>query len=302
MDQLRKTVTQLLIEPLSKAWHSLRDPGGSGNHDIEIETEEQILYDENTTDEKHQSVGRNISDIEKRIGFTFNDFSLLDRALTHRSFLNENQGQCLEDNERLEFLGDAVLDFVVGGYLYHRYPEKAEGELTMLRAALVRTQTLASFAQELDLGSDLRLGFGEAESGGRERLTTLCAVFEAVVGAIYLDQGMGALEPWVAELIEPALVRIIEDAAHRDAKSEFQIWAQAKFNVTPRYQVLSAEGPDHKKSFSVAVLLNDETWGEGSGRSKQVAAQAAATAALTKAELLDIGDPNDHVRSDQALA
>ncbi len=238
-----------------------------------------------------------LREIESRLEVIFDDYSLLERALTHRSFLNENPGQYLEDNERLEFLGDAVLDFVVGAYLYHRYPEMAEGELTMLRAALVRTTTLAEFAQAFGLGEALQLGIGESESGGRTRLPILCATFEAVVGAIYLDQGMRVIEPWVQSLIEPALMKILEDSAHRDAKSEFQIWAQANFSVTPRYQVVHSEGPDHEKEFTVAVLLNDETWGEGRGRSKQIAAQAAATAALVKVETADVGEALDDAAS-----
>jgi ribonuclease III len=225
--------------------------------------------------------------LEDRLGFQFNDFSLLSRALTHRSFLNENPGEMLEDNERLEFLGDAVLDFVVGAYLYHHFPEMKEGELTMLRAALVRTETLAGFARQLAIGESLKLGYGEAESGGRDRLPTLCAAFEAVVGAIFLDQGMTFVQQWVHRLIAPALAEIIASAAHRDAKSDFQIWAQAQYNVTPRYQVLSAEGPDHDKLFTVAVMIDDETWGTGEGRSKQLAAQAAASKALDKVEMLD---------------
>lgn len=234
--------------------------------------------------------------IEERFGIHFGDYSLLERALTHRSYLNENPDVALEDNERLEFLGDAVLDFVVGAYLYHRYPEMDEGELTMLRAALVRTRTLAGFARLLGIGEALRLGIGEAESGGRDRLATLCAAYEAVVGAIYLDQGMGAVEPWVERFIEPALEQILREATHRDAKSEFQIWAQAKYNVTPRYHVLTAEGPDHEKTFTVAVRLEGDTWGIGSGGSKQAAAQMAAAVALERAETLD-----DNEMLDQGL-
>jgi ribonuclease-3 len=226
-------------------------------------------------------------DGESLLGIEFKNQSLLVRALTHRSFLNENPEAAIADNERLEFLGDAVLDFVVGAYLYRRFPEMDEGELTMLRAALVRTQALAGFAQEYDLGQVLRLGFGEAESGGRERLPTLCAAFEAVVGAIYLDRGMEVVEVWVHDLIAPALEQILADASHKDARSEFQIWTQAQFNQTPRYEVLTAEGPDHDKTFTVAAKLGDEVWGVGSGRSKQTAAQVAAGVALEKAELLE---------------
>lgn len=225
-----------------------------------------------------------LKELESRLGLRFNDYSLLTRAITHRSYLNENPDQSLEDNERLEFLGDAVLDFIVGAYLYHRYPEMKEGELTMLRAALVRTETLANFAGELLLGENLRLGYGEAESGGRERPAILCGAFEAIIGAIFLDKGLSEVETLVHSLIDPALEGILAEAAHRDAKSGFQIWAQGRYNITPRYKVVSAEGPDHAKIFTVVVMLDQEVWGEGSGRSKQNAAQAAAAAALEKVE------------------
>jgi ribonuclease-3 len=232
-----------------------------------------------------------LKQLEARLGLRFNDYSLLTRAVTHRSYLNENLEQSLEDNERLEFLGDAVLDFIVGAYLYHRYPEMKEGELTMLRAALVRTETLAQFAREWSLGDNLRLGYGEAESGGRERLAILCGAFEAIIGAVFLDKGLTVVEMLVHSLIDPALEDILAEATHRDAKSGFQIWAQGRYNITPRYKVIAAEGPDHAKIFTVAVMLEDEIWGEGSGRSKQHAAQEAAAAALEKADtILDEDD------------
>ena len=220
--------------------------------------------------------------LEQNLDLDFSDHSLLLRALTHRSFLNENPGTALEDNERLEFLGDAVLDFIVGAYLYSRFPEMAEGELTSLRAALVKTSTLASFARQLDLGHYLRLGFGEEENGGRERSPILCAAFEALVGAIYLDQGLDKAQLLVEQLAGSALVKIREKSLHKDAKSEFQVWAQARYNITPRYEVVTSSGPDHAKTFTVQVLIKDVPWGEGSGPSKQSAAQAAAGHALTK--------------------
>lgn len=225
--------------------------------------------------------------LEKNLGTGFEDYSLLTRALTHRSYVNEHPDTVLEDNERLEFLGDAVLDFIVGEYLYHRFPEVDEGELTSLRAALVRSQTLASFARQLDLGRYLRLGYGEAESGGRDRTPILCATFEAVVGALYLDQGLKPVEQLTERLIEPALEKIRAQALHKDAKSEFQMWAQAQFNITPRYRVLHTEGPDHAKVFTLAVLVGEKVWGEGTGTSKQLAAQAAAREALMRAEAID---------------
>lgn len=225
-----------------------------------------------------------LKELEARLGVHFSDYSLLTRAVTHRSYLNENPEQSLEDNERLEFLGDAVLDFIVGAYLYHRYPEIKEGELTMLRAALVRTETLADFGRELSLGNCLRLGYGEAESGGRDRPAILCGAFEAIIGALFLDKGLAAVEKLVHGMIDPALDGILAEATHRDAKSGFQIWAQGRYNITPRYKVISAVGPDHAKVFTVAVMIENEVWGVGSGRSKQSAAQAAAAAALEKAE------------------
>jgi ribonuclease III len=219
-----------------------------------------------------------------RLGIDFRDYSLLSRALTHRSYLNENPGTVLEDNERLEFLGDAVIDFIVAAYLYHRFPEMDEGELTSLRAALVRAETLARFAREVDLGQYLRLGYGEAENGGRDRIPLLCASFEAVMGAIYLDQGLDPVRNLVEALIGPTLEQIRAGALHKDAKSEFQVWAQAHYNITPHYRMIDSEGPDHAKTFTVQVFIGEVVWGEGRGSSKQTAEQAAAAKALETVE------------------
>lgn len=225
-----------------------------------------------------------LRELEAILGVHFQAYSLLLRALTHRSFLNENPDEPLEDNERLEFLGDAVLSFVVGAFLYNRFPEKSEGELTSLRAALVRAETLAQFARRVELGRFLRLGFGEAENGGRERTPLLCAAFEAVVGAVYLDGGITAVKSLVEKLIEPALGTILSASLHKDARSEFQVWAQATYNITPRYEVISTAGPDHAKTFMVQVSVGTVAWGVGEGRSKQLASQAAAEAALNRVE------------------
>jgi len=220
----------------------------------------------------------------ENLGVAFRDVSLLSRALTHRSYLNENPGSVLEDNERLEFLGDAVIDFVVAGFLYHRFPEMDEGALTALRAALVRAESLAGFARQIDLGRYLRLGLGEEENGGRERTPLLCATFEAVAGAIYLDHGLEQARAFIEPLIRPALEQIRAEELYKDAKSEFQVWAQARFGVTPHYRVSGSEGPDHARTFTVQVLVGPEVWGEGRGRSKQSAAQAAAAEAMRRAE------------------
>lgn len=217
-----------------------------------------------------------------RLGVTSENVAIYRLALTHRSYVNEHPEESA-DNERLEFLGDAVLDFVVGAYLYHRYPDRPEGELTTLRAALVRARTLAGFARQWEIDRYLHLGYGEVESGGRAKEATLSAAFEAVVGALYLDQGLECACALVEELIEPALGEILRRSLHKDAKSEFQMWAQATFNITPHYVVVAADGPDHAKTFTMQVWVGQRLWGEGRGSSKQQAAQAAAAAALETA-------------------
>ena len=212
----------------------------------------------------------------------FQDQSLLLRALTHPSFLNENPHLGLEDNERLEFLGDAVLDFVSGEWLYHRLPEAAEGRLTRLRAVLVRTETLASFATSCHIGEALLLGHGELENGGRKRMGNLCAAFEAVVGALYLDQGIQAVRDFVEPMFVPALERALIEESDKDAKSLLQEWSQAHHSITPTYRTIASRGPDHDKEFIVAVYIGDKQYGEGAGPNKQSAAQEAAQQALDK--------------------
>ncbi len=221
---------------------------------------------------------------ETKIGLHINDYELFGRALTHSSHLNENAGIGAQDNERLEFLGDAVLDFVVGDYLFRRFRDVDEGELTSLRAALVKTPTLAGFARSWELGSFLRLGQGEEDSGGRNRTPILCAAFEAVMGAVYLDQGVERVRELIIPLLEPTLDVILAGNLHKDSKSEFQVWAQAEYNITPHYVDNGALGPDHEKTFIVQVWVGEQLWGEGRGTSKRVAAQAAAKMGLKKAK------------------
>lgn len=211
----------------------------------------------------------------------FHNSSLLLRALTHRSYLNEHPEE-LEDNERLEFLGDAVMDFLGGAFLYHRFPEMTEGQLTRLRAALVRTEQFAAFAAELGIGPLMRLGKGEEEGGGRQRPSLLCATFEAIVGAYFLDAGIEAARAFVEPLFQPAAARILNAEADVDPKSLLQEWAQAELGQTPRYHTLSATGPDHQKEFTVEARLGGEVYGQGIGPSKQAAEQAAAEAALNR--------------------
>jgi ribonuclease-3 len=221
--------------------------------------------------------------IKAELGFQFNDSSLLLRALTHRSYLNEHPDLALEDNQRLEFLGDAVLDFVTGAWLYHHFPELQEGRLTSLRSALVRTPTLAQFARQIKLGLYLRLGKGEEESGGHERDANLCDAFEALVGALYLDGGLLVVEKFIHPLLQEEADHILTAELDRDPKSRFQEWSQAELGITPRYRTIKATGPDHARTFTIAVYVGEEAYGEGQGRSKQTAAQAAAEAALERA-------------------
>jgi ribonuclease-3 len=211
----------------------------------------------------------------------FNDPSLLRRALTHRSYLNEHAGET-QDNERLEFLGDAVLDFIVGALLFNRLPEMREGRLTRLRASLVRNEQLAALAAQLGIGEQLRLGRGEEDSGGRQRASLLCATFEAVIGAYYLDSGIKAVQTYVEPLFQPLLSQILSEETDGDAKSQLQEYAQSKHKKTPHYRLVSQAGPDHEQEFTVTVYIGEECVGMGAGRSKRIAQQAAALDALQK--------------------
>ncbi|MBI3159198.1 MAG: ribonuclease III [Chloroflexi bacterium] len=217
----------------------------------------------------------------QRLNLQIHNQLLLSRALTHRSYLNEHP-EAIEDNERLEFLGDAVLDFIVGAWLYNRFPEMSEGDMTRLRAALVRTEQLAEFAQRVELGKALRLGRGEEEGGGRARQAMLCAAFEALVGALYLDGGIPAVEAFAAQLLEEAIDHILRNHHDRDPKSQLQEWAQANGHRTPLYRIVDELGPDHEKVFEVEVVVGAEVLGRGQGSSKQAASKAAAQMALER--------------------
>ena len=216
------------------------------------------------------------------LGLRFNDLSLLQCALTHPSYLNENIRSGREDNERLEFLGDAVLDFVSGEWLYHRYPKKPEGDLTRLRAALVRTETLADFARGAGVDKCLLLGHGTASSGGRDQDSILCAAFEALVGALYLDSGIEAVRAYVEPLFTPVTESIVAGRLDKDAKSSLQEWAQSELGLTPVYDTIDEQGPDHAKEFTIRVVIGEEVYGQGVGSNKQRAAQVAAQEALKK--------------------
>ncbi len=222
----------------------------------------------------------NLEKLESTLGFTFKERDLLEQALVHRSYLNENPGFRLGHNERLEFLGDAVLELAVTEALYQKFPEKPEGELTSLRAALVNSQMLSEVALELGLNEFLRLSRGEAKDVGRARQFILANAFEAVVGAMYLDQGYDPARRFVERRLMPRLAEVIEKHLYRDPKSLFQEEAQERVGVTPTYEVHREWGPDHDKHFVVGVYLGNELVAEGEGPSKQLAQEEAARLAL----------------------
>jgi len=220
-------------------------------------------------------------DFAERNQINFEDRLLLSRALTHRSYLNEHP-EAIEDNERLEFLGDAVLDYVVGVWLYNRFPEMAEGELTRLRAALVKTDQLAEFGNQIGIGRALRLGRGEEENGGRKRRAMLCGAYEALMGALCLDAGIGAVEAFISPYLETAVNKVLERQSDKDPKSLLQEIVQSGGKSAPRYVVINETGPDHAKTFEVEVYANGEKLGRGSGSSKHLASMNAAEDALEK--------------------
>ena len=215
----------------------------------------------------------------KRLDLPFKNLLLLSRALTHRSYINEHP-EALEDNERLEFLGDAVLDFVAGAWLYNLFPEKAEGELTRMRSALVCTEQLAEFARALNLGPAMRLGHGEEQAGGRQRDVLLCATFEALVGALYLQNDISVIQRIIHPMMEAVSEQFFFQDDLQDPKSRLQEWSQGRKLGIPQYVTLQASGPDHEKMFEVEVHINGKVYGHGAGRNKQSAARQAAKATL----------------------
>lgn len=221
-----------------------------------------------------------------RLDLRITDVLLLARALTHRSYLNEHP-EAIEDNERLEFLGDAVLDFIVGAWLYNKYPEMPEGDLTRMRSALVHTEQLAEFAKEINLGKAMRLGRGEHQAGGQDRLGLLCDTFEAVVGAIYLDSGIEGVNRFIEPFLYRAADDIIINHKDEDPKSKLQEWSQAHGYQTPQYITCNSSGPDHSKVFEVEVVIDGKVVARGDGHSKQAATKNAAQNALIRMGLKD---------------
>ena len=223
---------------------------------------------------------KDFSPLEKKLGLNFKNKDLLTQAFCHRSYLNEKPDFYLTNNERLEFLGDAVLELVVTEDIYQNYPEKPEGELTNWRAALVNSKFLGKLARDLDFNDFLLLSKGEAKELGKARLYILANTFEALIGAVYLDRGYKICQEFIKKHLMPKLPDILEKGAFRDAKSRFQEEAQERTGITPLYKVLEEWGPDHAKHFIIGVFLNEELVAKGDGSSKQEAEEEAAKNAL----------------------
>ncbi|MEK7567506.1 MAG: ribonuclease III [Patescibacteria group bacterium] len=219
---------------------------------------------------------------EGKIGITFSDKKLLKEAFTHRSYLNEHKGNTSNHNERLEFLGDAVLELVITKFLFEKYPKANEGDLTAYRAALVNAVTLSEVSKNLGVEEFLLLSKGEAKDKGRARDSILANTFESVVGAIYLDQGYDLATKFIARYVFPLTDKIVAEKTWLDKKSHFQEQAQERAGITPSYKTLEEVGPDHDKCFKVGIYLGNELVAGGEGRSKQEAEQDAAKRALEK--------------------
>lgn len=221
--------------------------------------------------------------LSKKFGFDFKNVALVKQAFIHRSYLNETKTKIVS-NERLEFLGDSILSFLVSDYLYKKYPFISEGELTNLRSSIVKTATLAQVAKQLDLGSMLFLSKGEEESQGRNNTSILADTFEALLGAVYLDLGLSSVLKILNNSLFPLLTKILSEKLYQDAKSVFQEYVQEDTKISPNYKVISEKGPDHAKTFTVGVFVGNKLLGTGEGKSKQEGEKRAAEKALEKWE------------------
>lgn len=225
-----------------------------------------------------------LEDLERKLELDFSDKTLLKLALVHRSYLNEKstsaKSKGLESNQRLEFLGDAILGMIVAAYIYQIFPERDEGGLTNLRSALVRRETLTGWAKSYDLGHFLFLGKGEANSGGRERSLNLASAFEAVIGALYLDKGFSATQVWLLPLVIAETGQVLAEGRDHNYKSLLQVTAQRLFHLAPVYQIVDESGPEHERIFEVAVYIGEQVYGHGRGNTKQIAEQIAAKFSL----------------------
>lgn len=224
----------------------------------------------------------NSAALQRTLGVSFGDQSLLEQALVHSSYINENPDFALASNERLEFLGDAVLGLLIAEKLYQDFPQLSEGEMTRLRAALVCQDTLARVARAINIGDYLYMGKGERASGGQRRPPNLAGALEAVIGAIFLDQGASSARDITLRLFDKELHKVASQGADVDYKSQLQEFIQAREQPAPVYRVVAATGPDHDKQFTVEVITGDTVLGKGTGKSKKTAETEAARAALQR--------------------
>ena len=226
--------------------------------------------------EKHKDLAL----FEKKINVVFHDKDILKQAFVHRSYINENRSFGIPHNERLEFLGDAVLELVITDYLFKKYPKKPEGDLTAYRSALVNANILSEMASALGVNDFMLLSKGEAKDTGRARQYILANAFESIIGAIYLDQGYDVAEKFIGKILFHKIDEIVEKGSWIDAKSHFQEKAQEHTGITPSYKTLKEIGPDHDRRFTIGLYLGDKLVAEGSGKSKQEGEQEAARKAL----------------------
>ena len=225
--------------------------------------------------------------LQKQIGYTFRDISLLNKSLTHKSHVNENS-ESLKDNERFEFLGDSVLDLIVSGYLLKTFPDFSEGTLSKIRAAVVNESCLAELARQIDLGKYLLLGKGEESSGGRKKNSLLANAYEALAGAVYFDSNLEKAMGLYIPILGKEIAKYAETDRFRDYKSELQEYTQTHFNCIPNYNIVAEKGPAHEKEFEVVVVIQQTIRGRGNGKSKKESEQGAAKSALENFNLTPI--------------
>lgn len=244
---------------------------------------------------------RALMGLEKKLGWHFEDIALLDNALTHRSFVNENLSLACRDNERLEFLGDAVLELTVSDMLIRKFPDHTEGQLSKIRASVVNEQPLAELARRFGIGAHLLLGKGEEASGGRMKSSLLANAFESVIAAIYLDGGFHRTAVFIGRLFEPLIEEGELSSIYRDYKTAVQEMSQVRFREMPRYMVISETGPDHDKRFETNLLIGERVIASGSGKSKKEAEQQAAKLALEELRKIKTATTGDSLEASSSV-
>jgi ribonuclease-3 len=246
-------------------------PDTESDHETSVELQDKLILDKNRLEELYT--------LEYRIDYVFNDIKLMDQSLTHKSAISNNDSYSI-CNERMEFLGDAVLELVVSSFLYKEFPDYTEGQLSKLKAVIVSQSILTSRSRELELGEFIRFGSGESSTGGKDKSSNLANALEAIIAAIYIDGGLKAAEKFILKIFSDEIQELDKDEMKRDYKSALQEYWQASFQKPPVYKVINQTGPDHDKRFEIEVTLSGESYGRGIGRNKKEAEQRAAEKAL----------------------